>query len=248
MHFCHPSDSSTQEAGTAGDGNVKIDNVAQTPPVRSPPQNTHLVITKKKENQPHATSRQFRRQKNAKETETNFLANTFRDQIIHNITTITENQRLIADTGVWSHQTKFNGPAQEIWPTLQANEVSCPNGSNMWSTHQGILPFEGLPLAARRTHIFKNVTGSLLSLGQLIDHGCTWHSEGANKLLIKNKEDMIVSIATREGLTGLRITDACNPLGDPTTTTTKTKSDSTVCSAAAQETIGQEFNQIFCFG
>ena len=75
-------------------------------------------------------------------------------------------------------------------------------------------------------------------LGQLTDHGCTWHSEGSNKLVIKNEQDKTALIATREGLTGPHVTDACHPLGNPTKKTTTT-THCKACSAVARETIGQ---------
>ena len=52
--------------------------------------------------------------------------------------------------------------------------VIIPNGSIMKSTCTSKLAIPNLPLAATHAHGFKHLaSGSLLSVGQLCDHGCT---------------------------------------------------------------------------
>jgi hypothetical protein len=49
-----------------------------------------------------------------------------------------------------------------------------PDGPTITSTHEGTLPFHKLPLAARKAHLFPNLTHhSLISVGLLCDNGCT---------------------------------------------------------------------------
>ena len=49
-----------------------------------------------------------------------------------------------------------------------------PNGNKLKSTHQGLLPIEELPLAARLAYKLPGLAShSLLSIAQLCDGGCT---------------------------------------------------------------------------
>jgi hypothetical protein len=51
--------------------------------------------------------------------------------------------------------------------------VVLPDGRTIKSTHVTELDVPDLPLAARTAHIFPGLTnGSLISIGQLCDHGC----------------------------------------------------------------------------
>ncbi len=157
---------------------------------------------------------------------------------------ITAHNRIIADSGCSNHYIRLNGPCTDICPAINSVEVGCPNGATMRSTHTGILPFPGLPYSSRRAHIFKEIEGSLLSLGQLTDHGCTWHSSGSNRLVIQNKKGVTILVAKREASTGLYIIDASQPLGRPIVPPATTglasgiKATQQAQSAVAKETVG----------
>ncbi len=83
--------------------------------------------------------------------------------------------------------------SQNILLNIQPAEhpicVELPNGETLHSSHTALLDLPRLPLAARRVHIFQELTNSLLSIGQLCDHGCTAEY---------NKESVIVRDENRE--------------------------------------------------
>ena len=56
-----------------------------------------------------------------------------------------------------------------VQSALKPISVKLPNGKIISSTHTGILNLPALPLAARIAHVFPQLTGSLLSIGQLCD-------------------------------------------------------------------------------
>jgi hypothetical protein len=61
--------------------------------------------------------------------------------------------------------------ARRVHPGL---DVTLPSGATITSTHLATLDLPALPLAARQCHLFPDLTsGSLISVGQLCDHGCT---------------------------------------------------------------------------
>ncbi len=62
----------------------------------------------------------------------------------------------------------------DIQPTANGISVSLPNGQQViQSTHTATLNLPSPPLAARSTHIFPTLTGSLLSISMLTDAGLT---------------------------------------------------------------------------
>jgi hypothetical protein len=58
-----------------------------------------------------------------------------------------------------------------IRKTVTPIAVKLPNGRVITSTHSGLLNITTLPIAARTAHIFPQLTGSLLSIGQFCDSG-----------------------------------------------------------------------------
>ena len=58
-----------------------------------------------------------------------------------------------------------------VQSALKPISVKLPNGKIISSTHTGILNLPALPLAARIAHVFPQLTGSLLSIGQFCDSG-----------------------------------------------------------------------------
>lgn len=67
-----------------------------------------------------------------------------------------------------------NLPFSNVKATNQGLTVLYPDGNMDQATHEATLDLPVLPLSARRVHLFRRLaSGSLLSLGQLCDAGCT---------------------------------------------------------------------------
>jgi hypothetical protein len=80
----------------------------------------------------------------------------------------------IADTGASGHYIQVTGAVVNKRPAMQPLTVLMPDGHSLTSTHIGELALPQLPAAARLCHIFPHLNmWSLLSVGQLCDHGCT---------------------------------------------------------------------------
>jgi hypothetical protein len=68
----------------------------------------------------------------------------------------------------------MSGAVSNLTPAIIPVSVLLPDGTAIHSTHTGYLNLPQLPVAARLCHLFPHLTtGSLLSVGQLCDHGCT---------------------------------------------------------------------------
>ena len=91
---------------------------------------------------------------------------------------------VVADTGATSHfmeiSTDINDMIHCDIPITNVKEVKTgikvllPNEQTMQSTHEGTLDIQTLPLEARKAYIFPRLaSGSLLSIGQLCDAGCS---------------------------------------------------------------------------
>ena len=95
---------------------------------------------------------------------------------------------IVADTGATGHFFEGNGiendatgqyinvhlPLTDIQPTQRGIEVMLPNSARMKSTHTAMLNMANLPPETRKVHIFPHLaSGSLLSIGQPCDAGCT---------------------------------------------------------------------------
>jgi hypothetical protein len=79
---------------------------------------------------------------------------------------------IIIDSGATGHFFKISSNLLGIKPTTDGIAVSLPDGAHIKSTHTGTLPVPGLPVSACRAHIFPSLKShSLLSIGQLCDHG-----------------------------------------------------------------------------
>jgi hypothetical protein len=64
------------------------------------------------------------------------------------------------------------GPVTNKVPTTTPFTVILPNGEAITSTHTAELDLGNIPLGARTCHLFPHLrSGSLLSIGQLCDHG-----------------------------------------------------------------------------
>lgn len=78
-----------------------------------------------------------------------------------------------ADSGTTGHYLSFDDKAvlSNLQPASKPISVKLPNGKIIASTHTGMLNLPLLPIAARLAHVFPQLTGSLLSIGQLCDSG-----------------------------------------------------------------------------
>ena len=87
---------------------------------------------------------------------------------------------VILDTGATHHffstspTVPTNPILTDIHPTKDPIDVLLPNHQHITSTHQANLNINNLPPSAKTVHVFPSLaSGSLLSVGQLCDHGCT---------------------------------------------------------------------------
>jgi hypothetical protein len=81
----------------------------------------------------------------------------------------------IADTAATGNYVTTECPVTNKHPTSNGIDVTLPNGVNITSSHTALLqlPHE-LPIGPCKADIFPGLkSGSLMSIGQLCDHGCT---------------------------------------------------------------------------
>ena len=82
-------------------------------------------------------------------------------------------QEAILDTGSTGHYFGLDIPLQDTRPSITPLNVELPDKSIIHSTHTGLLQIPALPPAACLAHQFPKLSGtSLISIGQLCDHGC----------------------------------------------------------------------------
>ena len=87
---------------------------------------------------------------------------------------------IILDTGATHHFYNMPAPTttaphlRNITPTSDGIEVLLPNSTKIKSTHQANINLPSLPTSATSVHLFPSLaSGSLLSIGQLCDSGCS---------------------------------------------------------------------------
>ena len=108
---------------------------------------------------------------------------------------------IVADTGATGHFFEHTNkhhylhtsiPFKNTKATTNGITVLLPDSGTLKSTHTAELDIPSLPLAARQTHLFPHLaSGSLLSIGQLCDHGCTAHFS-KSKLYIFYQQKLIM--------------------------------------------------------
>ena len=104
------------------------------------------------------------------------LLNTINSKLENLPSTLTN---MIADTGatttcVGNDYVHCNIPPTNVKPNPTGIKVLLPKKETITSTHTTLLDINHLPAAARLAHVFPILaSGSLLSIGQLCDHGCT---------------------------------------------------------------------------
>ena len=90
-------------------------------------------------------------------------------------------------------------------------QVGLADASIIESTHEGYLPIDGLPKEATAAHLFPALgQTSLLSIGQLCDHGCEAHFT-ATTVTVTYKDSIILQGQRNPSTNGLWIIDIQTP-------------------------------------
>jgi hypothetical protein len=118
---------------------------------------------------------------------------------------------IIIDSGSTGHFFKVSSTLLELKPTTTSIAVSLPDSARIRSTHTGTLPIPGLPLSACRAHVFPSLQShSLLSIGQLCDHG--YKAVFTNDCVTITCDDLVLLTGTRSSSTnGLWTLDSLGP-------------------------------------
>ena len=107
----------------------------------------------------------------------------------------------ILDSGTTGNYLMLDTPCDDIRPAETPVQVQLPDGRTMNSSHTGILCLPGLPLAARRAHIFPALKDhALLSVGLLCDHGCQVHFTETDVTVFHQKVPFIIGYRASNGL------------------------------------------------
>ena len=101
------------------------------------------------------------------------LCSSSKDQLHTTSKIIVPANTIIADTGATGHYLMVDGPYTNATPVSQGIDVLLPSGQKIRSSHTAEISLPGLPPTAIQCHIFPDlIARSLLSIGQLCDHGC----------------------------------------------------------------------------
>ena len=105
---------------------------------------------------------------------------------------------VILDTGATHHffstspTLQSNPILTDVHPTNDPIDVLLPNHQHITSTHQANLNINNLPPSAKTVHVFPSLaSGSLLSVGQLCDHGCTATFTSSSATISRNGHPII---------------------------------------------------------
>ena len=120
--------------------------------------------------------------------------------------------------------------------------VKLPNGKIISSTHTGLLNLPHIPLAARRAHIFPQLTGSLLSIGQFCDSGFKATFE-ASSVIISDMNNTPVLIGYRDNKTKLYMIDLNSVHTAPVNTTSMSEIITDMTVGATNESLYVARNQ-----
>jgi hypothetical protein len=109
-------------------------------------------------------------------------------------------------------------PCDDIQIAPTPVHVHLPDGSTMSSSHTGTLRLPGLPLAARRAHIFPALTDhALLSVGLLCDHGCQVHFTETDVTVFHQRVPFIIGYRASNGLWKVDLAPKANNLANAAT-------------------------------
>jgi hypothetical protein len=84
-----------------------------------------------------------------------------------------EQTSFVIDSGCTTHICTPETQLKNITPTANPINITIPDGSIMRSTHEGHLDIAELPSTATLTHVVPELHTPLISVGQLVDNGCT---------------------------------------------------------------------------
>ena len=108
---------------------------------------------------------------------TNCIASKIINPLVH---TQHSCNKVVLDTGATHHffsatpSPSNDLPLTDLHPVSNGINVLLPNHDKIQATHTANLNVPHLPSAARNVHLFPSLaSGSLLSVGQLCDSGCT---------------------------------------------------------------------------
>ena len=90
-----------------------------------------------------------------------------------------------------------------------------PNGTIIHSTHTGLIPNDSIPLAARRTHLFKELDQALISIGVFCDNGCMALFDDTQVVIFNKETKEILMRGPRNKLTGLYMLDSEQKIKQP---------------------------------
>jgi hypothetical protein len=92
-----------------------------------------------------------------------------------------------------------------------------PNNARICATHTCNVDIPGVPPAARTGHLFPHLGTSLLSIGQLCDHGCTATFNRTSVSIQRNNKTILTGFRDpHTNLWCLPITSSTNPAPPPT--------------------------------
>jgi hypothetical protein len=98
----------------------------------------------------------------------------------------------IADTGCTWHFLHIDAPCDNISITKNGIYVNMPNNQRIQATHTGSGNLPGnLPAAACKAHLLQELHSSLLSIGQLCDHGCEATLTETQVIITRNNKVII---------------------------------------------------------
>ena len=100
---------------------------------------------------------------------------------------------VVADTGATSNFVEMNAPCiKNIQVADPGIKVLCPDGKYLPSTDTVDLTYDKLPNDARKAHVFPALApGSLVSIGQLCDSGCTTLLD-ATTTTVRYKDEVVL--------------------------------------------------------
>jgi hypothetical protein len=118
---------------------------------------------------------------------------------------------IIIDSGATGHFFKVTSNLTALKPATTSLAIRLPDGAHINITHTGMLPIPGLPSSACRAHVFPSLQShSILSKGQLYDHGCKAVFTNGRVNITLN--DIVLLTGTRSNSTGgLRTLDPILP-------------------------------------
>ena len=109
---------------------------------------------------------------------------------------------VIAYLGNTGHYLTSTTPCVDKQVTLSTLPFQMTNGEIIYSTLTALLPYQDLPLEARRCHIFPDLNKDLSSIGVLCDHGCIAHFDDNKVSITEKAKNRVLMQVGRDPQTG----------------------------------------------